>query len=113
MRTFNSLRSYLMRHTPLILAFLLLTCLILCPVIIGSYMGHYAEKSDTFYKNQEAIQSYQRSIQNLLIIQNSLLKDTETQMINMRIDIEKFRKRLKDDIIDYFNIQNKDRKPND
>jgi len=107
MRTINSLKSFLNDHIAFILAFITVLLLILCPVTIGLILGHYSSNLNRIYENQKAIEHSQRNFQNSLSKQEKLLIDQEIQIKNIRMDLNNFHDRLKDEF-NYFSIEEKE-----
>ncbi len=107
MRILSNLKSFFRRHTSILLAFLVVMLLILCPTIIGSFMGRYSEDSNEYYENQKAITFELRINNDLVREQNRLLKKNNVLLLNMIFDLNDFHEELKTKIL-YFILQDEE-----
>ncbi len=102
MRILSNLKSYFRRHISILLAFLVVMLLILCPVSIGVVTWHYSENLSRMSDNQIAMEIAQKKNNNLLHEQNRLLKKNNVLLLNMIFDLNDFHGKLKKEIMYFF-----------
>ena len=102
MRIPSNLKTFLKRHISILLVFLAVMLLILCPLSLGVATWHYSENLSRMSDNQIDVKITQKINNDLVREQNRLLRKNNVLLLNMIFDLNDFHGKLKKEIMYFF-----------